>query len=143
MKTIYAIGIILFIVIAYSIYDLYHLSCLFGIDCTDEEIDNTPVVPTQSSVSKEAVLEQKPKDAKLNSAAIYQDNQYVPNKGFVNELIFKYPTYSDELKQTSNDITNNVPNSPLNPVTCKMSTDLPIANINVNYMLQKNTNLLR
>lgn len=140
MKIIYLVGIILVAVIAYSIYDLYHLSCLFGIDCHEDDEDAHDV---KHNIVQPQEPKQQPKQATINRANLYHESQYVPNKGFLNELIFKHPVYSDELEQTSNTITNNIPSVPLNSPSCELSTDLPIANINVRYMLSKNTTMLR
>lgn len=137
MKIIFIIGFILFAIIAYSMYDMYHLSCLFGEDCKydDNHIKQNQVITQNSDQIQPSI--------KLNSAQLYKENQCVQNNGFVNELMFKYNTYTDDLKQTSNTITKDVPSVPLNPPNCQLSSDLPIANINVRYMLQKNTTMLR
>ena len=138
MKIIYLVGIILFAVIAYSIYDLYHLSCLFSYDTgCDIAADKKNELAVNTQIRPVGPV------GPLNKADLYKESQCISNKGFVNELIYKHPTYSDELQQTSSTLTDSVPVLPLNPGTCQLSSDLPIANIHVKYMLGKNTTMLR
>ena len=120
---------------------MYHLSCLFSNDCDYNDGPNEPNATnaTSSFAKPQSETLEKPQESKLNTASMYKENQYISNKGFVNELIFKHPQYSDEL---SNNITTNFTDIPLNSV-CQTSADLPIANINVKYMLGKNTTMLR
>lgn len=65
---------------------------------------------------------------------LYDDNDKVNNKGFVNELIYK-PTMESPRYDTML-IENTMQ---LNDSSCKLSSDLPLGNINVNYMLKNNT----
>lgn len=72
------------------------------------------------------------------SIALYGDNDSINNKGFVNELIYRpimeSPKYDTMLIE--NDMK-------LNDTSCKLSSDLPLGNINVNYMLQNNTSKIK
>lgn len=139
MKIIYLVGIILLLVFIYSLYDLYDLGCYFTNTC-DIEKDNVEKKVDTSTV-RCPPEEVKDNRVMLNTAQLYKDNQYVQNKGFTNELIYKPPTYSDELINDSTPIMQ--PTIPLNEVRCKLSSDLPIANININYLLHQNSTKLR
>ena len=69
---------------------------------------------------------------------LYDDKQFIDNKGFVNELMYKPEIKSTYIHDETIMIPNNIP---LNE-TCKEEGDLPIANINVEYLLKKSTTKL-
>ena len=75
-----------------------------------------------------------------SNAYLYKDGNYIHNKGFVNELMYKPNTRVDDNFIFENKLINN--NMPLNSPKCEFSTDLPIANINVNYMLNRDSTKL-
>jgi hypothetical protein len=69
--------------------------------------------------------------------------QYIPvikNKGYVNDMMYKPDHDMSELRFENKLIENN---EPLNDSICKTnSVDLPLSNINVNYLLKYNTSKL-
>jgi hypothetical protein len=71
---------------------------------------------------------------------LYDENiGYVKNKGFLNEIIYKPDFDYSRLEFESGIMKNNVP---LNDESCVFSTDLPIGNIHVTYLLNNNTTKL-
>lgn len=70
-----------------------------------------------------------------------EKTSHITNKGFVNELIYKPKTKLDNVNIDIKLIDDKFKNIPLNQ-TCKTSTELPIANINIPYFLSENTSKL-
>lgn len=70
--------------------------------------------------------------------SLYDDKQFINNKGFVNELMYKPEIKSSYINDETIMIPNNIP---LNEKH-KDESDLPIANINVEYLLNKSTTKL-
>lgn len=64
---------------------------------------------------------------------------HIPNKGYVDDTIFKPKTDYSELKFENTLIKNTMP---LNDNSCILSTPLPIANINVYYLLNNESVIL-
>jgi hypothetical protein len=160
MKSVYILGILLIAVFilwtyqSYSLNNLYNDSQIYEEDVPiiaqkyDKNIDYSrmPAQPGQLRVSSQPdgnahQTGQCDSPTIHSSVPLYQEDEDMQpsNKGFVNELIYKPPA-SGNLPYAPALIENTVPlNSPL----CQLSTDLPIANINVNYFLDKNTTKLR
>lgn len=63
----------------------------------------------------------------------------INNKGYVNELMYK-PTENSVVFQ--NVLLQSEPSIPLNGNGCKVSKDLPIANINVEYLIHNKTSYI-
>jgi hypothetical protein len=134
MKTIYVVAVFLIVVFSFIIYDMYDMSCYFKeTECTDEKsTSNTPIVKNTIRCLPD----------ELNSNAnLYKDGNYISNKGFVNELMYKPNTGVDDNFVFENKLIDN--KMPLNSPKCEFSTDLPIANINVNYMLHRDSTKLQ
>lgn len=72
------------------------------------------------------------------SEMIYE-NGYVKNKGFVNETIYKPTMDSSQLEFDTKLIENTIP---LNDNSCVLSSDLPLGNIHINYLINKSTSKL-
>jgi hypothetical protein len=157
MKTVYILGIVLIFVVLLVTYQSYKMSNLYDNDIdydmpsstdsssshSDQDIQYSkmPAQPGQLKIASQpdgsadasAVLQEK------SSVTLYNDDQYVYNKGFINELIYK-PDTKCGLPYVTSMIDNSMP---LNSPTCQLSSDLPIANINVNYFIDKDTVRLR
>lgn len=131
MKTIYVLAIFLIVVFSFIIYDMYDVSCYFKESgCIDETSKpNSPKVKN--------TIRCLPDSLNVN---LYEDGNYIHNKGFVNELMYKPSTEVDNNFVFENKLLVN--NMPLNSPKCEFSTDLPIANINVNYMLHRDNTKL-
>lgn len=84
------------------------------------------ILPSNDVVKQEA-----------NNVNLYDESDYIDNKGFVNELMYK-PKFHSNVKYNNMEI---VPLKDTEYVSTK-SIDLPIANININYMLKNNTTKL-
>jgi len=83
---------------------------------------------------------QKPKK-KCQDMQLYEDNNNIKQKGFVNEMIYKPEQDISELKFENKLIENNMP---LNVPECQeTSTDLPIANINVHFLMNHQSSRLQ
>jgi hypothetical protein len=78
---------------------------------------------------------------KDNNILLHKSSSHVRNKGFVNELIHKPESYTDEIEYQSSLIEEEYRTN-LNDEDYKRSVDLPIANINVAYLLENNTTKL-
>ena len=82
---------------------------------------------------------QKPKK-KCQDMQLYEDNNIIRQRGFVNEMIYKPEHDISDLKFENKLIENN---EVLNVPQCqKVSSDLPIANINVHYLMNHQTSKL-
>lgn len=134
MKTIYVLAIFLIVVFSFIIYDMYDVSCYFKESGCSDDTDkpNTPKVKNTIRCLPDSL------NANVN---LYEDGNYIHNKGFVNELMYKPNTEVDNNFVFENKLIDN--NVPLNSPKCEFSTDLPIANINVNYMLHRNNTKLQ
>jgi hypothetical protein len=133
MKTIYVLAIFMIVVFSFIIYDMYDVSCYFKESgCIDE--NNKPIT---SKVKNTIRCLPDSLNANVN---LYEDGNYIHNKGFVNELMYKPNNAVDNNYVFENKLLVN--NIPLNSPKCEFSTDLPIANINVNYMLHKDNTKL-
>jgi len=66
--------------------------------------------------------------------SLYDDNVMINNKGFENELIYK-PSMESPKYETMLIQNDEI----LNDMSCRLSSDLPIGNVNVHYMLKNNT----
>lgn len=64
----------------------------------------------------------------------------IRNNGYVNELMYKPVTEGSVNFQ--NILLETQPSLPLNGNGCKLSKDLPIGNINVEYLLQNKTSYI-
>lgn len=84
------------------------------------------ILPSNDVVKQEA-----------NVVNLYNESEYIDNKGFVNELMYK-PKFHSSVEYDNIEI---VPLKANENVSTK-SIDLPIANININYMLKNNTTKL-
>lgn len=124
MKAAYVItGTIVFVILIFIIYDSYDMSCIYD-DCNDNSY------PTQIKVRC------PPGDPLIKT---YEDTNKIPNKGFVNELMYKQDSPVNDVVFENKLIQNNVP---LNDNSCVLSNDLPIVNIHVSYLLHNNTSKL-
>lgn len=85
-------------------------------------------------IKKISIEKKKPSE----TIALYDDNDKINNKGFVNELIYK-----PSMKSPKYDTMLIENKMRLNDDSCKLSSDLPLGNINVNYMLQNNTSKIQ
>jgi hypothetical protein len=143
MQTIYLLQIIFIIVFVYVIYDMYDYSCLFS-DCgyDDETVDIKETEPKARTQPIKHLELQGLNNIENNVSKVitYSDNQYVHNDGFVNELMYKPKGDILDLEDVPSSITDD--DIPLNEASCELSSDLPIANINVNYLLDKKTSKL-
>lgn len=165
MKSVYILGILLFAVFILWTYQSYSLNSLYDDQVYEEDSKYTPVANSNANSnanSKNIDYSKGPAhpgqlkassqpdgnsyqnsqcDAPIvkSSVHLYQEDEDVQNKGFVNELIFK-PESNSALPYAPIIIEKQMP---LNTQVCVLSTDLPIANINVNYFLDKNTTKLR
>ncbi len=78
---------------------------------------------------------------KKNDIDLYQDNEHLDNRGFINEIIYKPATelkYIDYEKYHISDDINDIKDIDDH----EKSKDLPLGNINVNYLLKYNTSKL-
>lgn len=143
MQTIYLLQIIFIIVFVYVIYDMYDYSCLFS-DCgyDDETVDIKKIEPKARTQPIKHLELQGLNNIENNVSKVitYSDNQYVHNDGFVNELMYKPKGDILDLEDVPSSITDD--DIPLNEASCELSSDLPIANINVNYLIDKKTSKL-
>jgi hypothetical protein len=153
MKSVYLLGIMLILVFVLGTYQSFSMSNLYDTeydyDNAKQETNNPvkysnlPAEPGQLRVHSQpdgradATADACPENK--SSVQLYDEDQYVYNKGFVNELMYK-PETNGTVPYAPAMIQNNMP---LNPGVCTFSTDLPIANINVNYFLDKNTTRLK
>ena len=115
---------------------MYDYSCLFN-DCGYENDD------TEHHVKKKAKIDSMPvtkPDNNTSKVQIYTDNEFIENDGFINELMFK--PKPNKLEFDFDNDTHPVINIPLNSPSSELSSDLPIANININYLLDKKTSKL-
>jgi len=131
------LAIFIIVLFAFIIYDMYDISCYFSENgCSAPINENNDVIPDKNyNIHKEDKIRCPP--ASLN---LYKDGRYIQNKGFVNELMYRPNNETnDEFVFETTLIKNDVP---LNNPKCEFSTDLPIANINVNYMLKKDSTKL-
>ncbi len=137
MESIYIfIGAVIIIIFLYLIYDSYDMSCLF--DCDEKPVQSYNHVKTTVRCPP---LEIQSKHSKpIVPINTYDETSTVNNKGFVNELMYKPNTELNEYKFETNDYPDDssVRSVPLNP-TCELSTDLPLQNVHISYLLQKNT----
>jgi hypothetical protein len=166
MKSVYILGILLFAVFILLTYQSYSLNNLYNDNQVyEEDRKYAPIANTKSNTNANTknidyskgpahpgqlkALSQLDGNSYQNSQCdapivkssvhLYQEDEDVQNKGFVNELIFK-PESNSALPYAPIIIEKQMP---LNTQVCVLSTDLPIANINVNYFLDKNTTKLR
>jgi len=119
-------GITFFMISSYSLYD----KC---IDCDPMHNDHHVVrCPPKiyKPVSKKITLNRCPK---THNITIYDDNSNINNKGFVNELMYKPSDHKTDYQFNFNEITN--PSIPLNGI-CENDTNLPIRNVNINFLLK-------
>ena len=92
------------------------------------------------------IISEKPKKKLIEisypdkNISLYDDKTTINNKGFINELMYKPNMNLSELNFENSLIKNNIS---LNSNTCVQEGDLPVGNINVEYLLTKNTTLLR
>lgn len=99
----------------------------------DREKDRVRCLPKElvNKAAKKIYIESKKPSETIS---LYEDNVMINNKGFVNELIYKpsmeSPKYETMLIQNDKD---------LNDRSSQLSSDLPIGNVNVNYLLKNNT----
>lgn len=68
-----------------------------------------------------------------------EDINYINNKGFINEIIYKPSLNTESLIFEDNKIISDID---LNDNSYAESQDLPIGNINVEYLLKNNTSKL-
>lgn len=138
MQTVYLLQIIFIAVFIYIIYDMYDYSCLFN-DCGYEGDSEYPI----KKKAKLQPIQQQPAaihpDNNVSKVYTYNDNEFIDNDGFVNELMFKPKPNKLEFDDDNIPLTNDIP---LNSPSCELSSDLPIANININYLLDKKTSKL-
>lgn len=75
---------------------------------------------------------------KCQDIQLYDERDIIKNKGFLNDMIYKPKQDMSELKFENQLIENRMP---LNHPMChdELSTDLPLSNVNVNYLLKYNT----
>lgn len=159
MKSVYILAILLIAVFILGTYQSYSLNTLYPQD--QQYPTALPTQPIQQEIAY-AKMPANPGQLKAtsqpagnayqnsqcdtvapipkSSVYLYEDDTNVSNKGFVNELIYK-PQTNDTLPYAPVNIIDKP--LQLNPPVCVLSTDLPIANINVNYFLDKNTTKLR
>ena len=147
------LGLIICIVFIYFIYSSYDMGSIFDYedenDVVKPKVRNDLSYPTPSKINAQAQTKPESCGAKKDSQVqMYEDNQYVNNKGFVNELMYK-PKNPLELDSEYEDTTlldpqdSDVLSVPsLNSPQCELSTDLPLANVNVAYLLDKKTSKL-
>jgi hypothetical protein len=133
MKTIYVVAVFLIVVFSFIIYDMYDMSCYF------KESGYTDETSTSNTAKVTNTIRCLPDDLNSN-ANLYKNGNYIHNKGFVNELMYKPNTRVGDNFVFENKLIDN--NMPLNSPKCEFSTDLPIANINVNYMLNRDSTKL-
>lgn len=119
-------GITFFMISSYSLYD----KC---IDCKpiykEQHVVRCPRKVISSKPTKITLANNK----KTHNISIYHDNSIINNKGFVNELMYKPPDRSTDYEFGFNEITS--PSIPLNDI-CEDTTNLPIGNINVKFLLE-------
>jgi hypothetical protein len=143
MQTVYLLQIIFIIIFIYVIYDIYDYSCLFG-DCDydddTEDIKKQEPKPEPKPIKHLELKGMNNIQNNVSKVLTYSDNQYVHNDGFVNELMYKPKADILELEDDMSSIIDD--DIPLNATSCDFSTDLPIANINVNYLMDKKTSKL-
>ena len=110
----------------------------------NQSTENNSIVNNSASQKHEKVrclpkyldARNKPKDYDIR---LYEETKKINNKGFVNELIYKPEQTTNEVHFVSGFTKNDVP---LNMHDDEIiDTSLPIANINVNYLLQNSTKL--
>jgi hypothetical protein len=135
MESIYIlIGAIVIIIFLYLIYESYDMSCIF--DCEEpshEPVLNSKIYKARCPPPQETQVHAKP----IVPINTYDEKTNVKNKGFVNELMYRPNTEMYEYNFETNDYPNDR-NVPLNP-TCDLSTDLPLPNVHISYLLQKNS----
>ena len=72
---------------------------------------------------------------------LYNEHDVIRHKGFINEMIYKPKQNISELQFENMLIENTMP---LNEPICQInSTELPISNVNVNYLLKNQTDMLK
>lgn len=121
------IGITFFMISSYSLYD----KC---IDCEPIYKQHNRVrCPPHKAISSKPTKITLANNKKTHNISIYEDSSVINNKGFVNELMYKPTDHSTDYEFGFNEITN--PSIPLNDV-CEDTTNLPIRNINVNFLLE-------
>ena len=76
--------------------------------------------------------------ARCHDIGLYNDNQVVKQKGFLNELMYK-PQYNMSELQFENKLINNKMSMSNSECEDNPTENLPIANVNVHYLLQYNT----
>ena len=96
---------------------------------------NTNILPISIKETKQSPQIQKHKDIYLYE----EDINYINNKGFINEIIYKPSLNNNSLIFEDNKI---IPDIDLNDNSYAESQDLPIGNINVQYLLKNNTSKL-
>ena len=100
------------------------------IRCPPTEIKNIIEVPSN-------ICKKNNKDIEIYG----EDICHIKNKGFVNELIYKPNVSSIYIDDYFNE-NNNQDNISLNDPSYIISQNIPIGNINVNYLLKYNTSKL-
>jgi hypothetical protein len=119
-------GITFFMISSYSVYD----KC---IDCNpihkDHHVVRCPPKKYKPN-PKKISLNRYPK---TDNISIYDDNSNINNKGFVNELMFRPSDHEADYQLYFNEITT--PSMPLNEI-CENTTNLPIGNVNIHFLLK-------
>ncbi len=141
MDTAYIIlGFFICIFLIYIIWYSYEMDMEYDDDDQEiRDIKNDLVRHREQIVIRCKPEERKPVK-KINT---YENNQYISNRSFVNELIYKPEITLNQVEQPKPIIGDIDDLKSISNPTCEFSNDLPIANINVNYLLDKNTSKLQ
>jgi hypothetical protein len=128
---IFIIASIIIAIITILAYQTTHVNIVY---------EQEPMKPKCGIHHKQIIRNQNMqyRDRCAPSEMIYE-NGYVKNKGFVNETIYKPKMDDSQLLFETKLIENSVP---LNDNACILSSDLPLGNIHVNYLINKNTSKL-
>ena len=131
------IFIIASIIIVIMIVLAYHST-----DYKGYEYETYPRVPQEKyNIHKMLTKGTQKQEQKIRCvpSEILYDNGYVKNKGFVDETMYKPDVDTSQLKFETKLIKNHIP---MNDDRCTLSSDLPIGNIHVNYLINKNSSKL-
>lgn len=118
------------------LFVLFILVIIFGIYFFQDTNTQPTQITWQPKEVKKQILKEEPKAS--DKIALYSDGATIKNKGFHNELIYKPSIHSSELHFENSLVKNNYP---LNTEDDE-DPELPIANINVAYMIKNETTKL-
>lgn len=115
------------------------------IQLKSNNISNSSTVKRNNKPSSQHVnnIQSKPKCNDTKDIYLYdEDIVNIRNKGFLNELIYKPSANTTQLSEIYINDKILSPEIPLNDDSYTKSQDLPIGNINIQYLLNKNTSKL-